>query len=84
MWSLLPRRKRRAPDCRQPRPIPELPYLIEWSHRMAPLEPCGGRHMHVACWPNAHIWRSPCTKKPPRKVAVENETTKSWEDCRAL
>ena len=35
-------------NCRQPRPIPELSYLIEWSHRMAPLEPCGGRHMHAA------------------------------------
>ena len=28
---------------------------LEWSRRMAPLKPCGGRHMHAACWLLAHI-----------------------------
>jgi len=36
VWPLSPRRKRRAPDRRQPRPIPELPYLLEQSRQIAP------------------------------------------------
>ena len=38
---------------------------LEWSRRMAPLKPYGGRHMHAACWLLAHISKSPGAKKPP-------------------
>ena len=40
---------------------------------MAPLKPCGGRHMHAACWLLAHISESPDVKKPPTKVAVKKK-----------
>ena len=34
--------KRRVLNCQRPRPIPELPYLLEWSRRMALVSPRGG------------------------------------------
>lgn len=39
--------KRRVRNCRQPRPIPELPSLLEWSRRMALVSPRAGECFDV-------------------------------------
>lgn len=55
--------------------------LLEWSRRMAPLKPCGGRRMHAACWLVAHISESPDTKKPPHGWLVLNGYVFTFAAC---